>query len=106
MNLAQPLPQRSWPRRLVNLAVALLVLAVAGATFVLSYPGVHAVALQAGVSAQLARVYPGVFDAVLVVACVAAVVLRDGRWWARLWAWLVILVLLAAIGLTDVLHAM
>jgi hypothetical protein len=32
--------------------------------------------------------------------------LRDGRWWARLWAWVVIVVLLAAIGTTDVLHAM
>ncbi len=42
----------------------------------------------------------------LVIACVAAVMLRDGHWWARLWAWVVIVVLLAAIGTTDVLHAM
>ena len=32
--------------------------------------------------------------------------LREGRWWARLWAWLVLIVVLAAIGATDVLHAM
>ena len=89
-----------------NLLVALVVIAVAGAAFVFSYDGVHAIALLGGVSAQLARYYPGLFDAVLVIACVAAVMLRDGRWWARLWAWVVIIVVLGAIGTTDVLHAM
>lgn len=106
-----PLPasgpaQRNWTRRLANVLVALVVIAVAAATFVFSYDGVHAIALLGGVSGQLARYYPGLFDAVLVIACVAAVMLRDGRWWARLWAWVVIIVLLAAIGMTDVLHAM
>jgi hypothetical protein len=98
-------PRRNWPRLLLNAAVTLVVLAVAAATFVLSYAGVHAIALQGGVSVQLARIYPGLFDAVLVIACVAAVVLRDGRWWARAWAWLVVIVILGAIGVTDVLHA-
>src|ERR1700689_3154655 len=99
-------PRRNWPRLLVNAAVTLVVLAVAAGTFVLSYAGVHAIALQGGVSVQLARIYPGLFDAVLVIACVAAVVLRDGRWWARCWAWLIVIVVLGAIGTTDVLHAM
>ncbi len=85
--------------------VALVVVAVAAAAFVFSYDGVHAIALFGGVSKQLARYYPGLFDAVLVIACVAAVMLRDGRWWARLWAWVVVFVVLAAIGTTDVLHA-
>jgi Protein of unknown function (DUF2637) len=103
---AQTAPRRNWLHRLVNFAVAVVVLAVAAGTFFLSYPGIHAVALQGGVSAQLARIYPGVFDAVLVIACVAAVMLRDARWWARCWAWVVLIVVLAAIGITDVLHAM
>jgi hypothetical protein len=102
----QPGPVRNWPRRLANAAVAVAVIAVAGATFVLSYSGVRAVAITGGVSDHLARVYPGVFDAVLVIACVAAIMLRDARWWARAWAWLVVVVLLAAIGATDVVHAM
>ena len=100
-----PAQGRNWTRRLVNVLVALVVIAVAGATFVFSYAGVHAIALLGGVSPQLARYYPGLFDAVLVIACLAAVMLRDGRWWARAWAWLVLVVLLAAIGTTDVLHA-
>jgi hypothetical protein len=105
MNLPLPTPRRSWPGRLVNIAATLIVLAVAAGMFVLSYSGMRALALEAGVSAQLSRLFPGLFDAVLVIACVAAVVLRDGRWWARYWAWLVIIVVLAAIGATDVAHA-
>ena len=101
-----PAQHRNWTRRLVNVLVTLVVIAVAAATFVFSYDGVHAIALLGGVSTQLARYYPGLFDAVLVIACVAAVMLRDGPWWARLWAWLVLIVVLAAIGATDVLHAM
>ncbi len=100
-----PGQRRNWAHLLVNLLVALVVVAVAAATFVFSYDGVHAIALQGGVSKQLARYYPGLFDAVLVIACVAAIMLRDGSWWARLWAWFVIFILLAAIGTTDVLHA-
>jgi hypothetical protein len=105
---AQPptAPRRNWLHRLVNFAVAVVVLAVAAGTFFLSYPAVHAIARQGGVSGQLARFYPGLFDAVLVIACVAAVMLRDARWWARGWAWLVAIVVLGAIGAADVLHAM
>jgi hypothetical protein len=106
LQAAAPAPRRTWVRRAVNLLVAVAVVAVAAATFVFSYDGVHAIALLGGMSARLARYYPGLFDAVLVIACVAAVVLRDGRWWARAWAWVVLVVVLAAIGATDVLHAM
>src|SRR5690242_14884423 len=45
-----PLPasgpaQRNWTRRLANILIALVVIAVAAATFVFSYDGVHAIAL-------------------------------------------------------------
>jgi hypothetical protein len=106
MNAHLPAPYGKWPGRLVNLAVVVVVLALAAATFVLSYPGVHAIAVQAGVSARLARLYPGLFDAVLVIACVAAVMLRDARWWTRVYAWLVIIVVVAAVGAADAVHAM
>jgi Protein of unknown function (DUF2637) len=103
---AQTAPGRTWLHRLANVVVAIVVLAVAAGMFVFSYPGIHAIARQGGVSGQLARFYPALFDAVLVIACVAAVMLRDARWWARCWAWLVAIVILGAIGTTDVLHAM
>lgn len=105
MNVHFPAPRRKWPSLLVNLAVLVVVLALAAATFVLSYSGVHAIVLQAGVSARLSKIYPGLFDAVFVIACVAAVVPRDARWWARWYAWLVIILMVAVVGAADVVHA-
>src|SRR5215831_13299098 len=49
-------------------AVAAGVLLLAAAAFALSYAGIHAMALYAGVSPRLARLYPLIFDAMLVVA--------------------------------------
>jgi hypothetical protein len=83
----------------------MVVAAVAVGTFVLSYSGVHAIALQSGVSASLARYYPAVFDAVLVIACAAAP-LPGARWWTRLYTWLVILVVMGLLGAMDAVHAM
>jgi hypothetical protein len=100
-----PVKERNWPGRLVTLATVIVVAAVAAATFVLSYTGVHAVALQSGVSVSLARFYPGVFDAVLVIACAAAP-LRDARLWARLYTWLVIFLVIGLLGAMDAVHAM
>jgi len=99
-------PRRSWPVLLVQLAIVLVVAAVAAATFVLSYAGVHAIALQSNVPPELARVYPAVFDAVLVIACLAVPALREARWWTRWYTWLVILVIVAVLGAMDAVHAM
>lgn len=106
MNIHLPSPRHRWPARLVNLAVVVVVLALAAATFVLSYTGVHVIALQAGVSTRFARVYPATFDAVLVIACAAAVTLRDARWWVRSYAWLVLILVVAVVGAADAAHAM
>jgi hypothetical protein len=106
MNVHFPVRRSQWPGRLVQLAVIVVVAAVAAATFMLSYAGVHAVALQAGVPRELARYYPGILDAVLVIACAAAPALRDAPWWARCYAWLAILVVVVVIGGIDAVHAM
>ncbi len=105
MNVQFSAPRRNWPSLLLNLAVLVVVLAMAAGTFVLSYSGVHAIVLQAGVSPRLARIYPGLFDAVFVIACVAAVMLRDARWWARWYAWLVIILMVVVVGAADVVYA-
>lgn len=86
--------------------VAVVLLAVAAATFTLSYGGIHVIVLGAGVPARMARYYPGLLDAALVVACLAAVMLRDGRWWARFYAWLAILVIVVVGGAASAVHAM
>jgi hypothetical protein len=105
MNVHFP-AQRRWASRLAHLAVVIVVLALAAATFVLSYTGVHSIALQAGVPTRLARIYPGIFDAALVIACAAALMLREGRWWARAYAWLSIILVIAVVGAADAVHAM
>lgn len=92
-----------------GLRLALLVAAVAGVlaaaagVFVLSYPGTRDTAVAAGVSAPLARVFPAVMDAVVVVACAAAVTLRGAL---RGYAWLVLLVIAGSVAAADAARAM
>jgi hypothetical protein len=92
-------------RLLALAAVALGLLLLAAAAFVLSYAGIHAVALSAGVSPRLARIYPLIFDAMLVVTGAAVLALRSAGLPSRSYAWLSMLALLAAAAAADALHA-
>ena len=78
---------------------------LAAAAFVLSYPGIHAVALYAGVPPRLARIYPLIFDALLVVACAAVLSLRGAGRPSRCYAWLSMLGLIVVAAAADTLHA-
>ena len=49
-------------RLLALLAVSVGVVVLAAAAFVLSYHGIRAIALEAGVSPDLARIYPPMVD--------------------------------------------
>jgi Protein of unknown function (DUF2637) len=99
-------PHSADPLRLVALtAVIAGVVLLAAAAFVLSYAGIHQIAVRAGVSPQLARLYPVIFDAMLVVAGAAALALRGAGWWARFYAWASLLILLVAVAAGDALHA-
>jgi hypothetical protein len=93
-------------RLLGHIAVVIGVLAVIAAAFALSYDAVRDIARAAGVPATLARIYPGILDAVFLVACAAALMLRDARWWTRLYAWLSVLVTGGLIGAAGAYHAM
>jgi Protein of unknown function (DUF2637) len=86
-------------------AAVVSMLVLAAAAFALSYPGVHAVARQAGVSASMARVYPVIVDAMIVIAAAALLALRGAGLAIRSFAWLILLVLLAAAAGAGVLHA-
>jgi Protein of unknown function (DUF2637) len=92
--------------RLVALAaVSLGVVLLAAAAFVLSYEGIHHIALRAGVSPGLAKLYPLIFDVMLVVAGAAALALRGAGWWARCYAWGSLLILLAAMAVGNAVYA-
>jgi uncharacterized membrane protein SirB2 len=92
-------------RVLALVAVVGGVLLLAAAAFVLSYAGIHLVALSAGVSPRLARIYPLIFDAMLIVAGAAVLALRGAGFFSRIYAWLSMLALLAAAAGADTLHA-
>jgi hypothetical protein len=92
--------------RAVALTAAVLgVLVLLAAAFLLSYAGVHDVARQAGVSTSMAKVYPVILDAMVVIAVAALLALRGAGLAVRSFAWLILLVLLAAAAGADVLHA-
>ena len=99
-------PADPHPLRLVALtAVIAGVVLLAAAAFVLSYAGIHELALQAGVTPRLAKLYPLIFDAMLVIAGAAALALRGAGWWAKGYAWFSLLLLIAAVAVGDALHA-
>jgi uncharacterized protein DUF2637 len=102
---AQATEARGTLRVLGLAAVGVGLAALAGAAFVLSYAGIHAVALQAGVSHRLAKGYPLILDVLLVVILAAVLALRSAGWPSKLLAWASLLALLAAAAGADALHA-
>jgi hypothetical protein len=92
-------------RILAMSAVCVGLAALAGGTFVLSYSGIHALALHAGVAPRLARGYPLLIDAMLVIVLAAVLALRGADLPSRLLAWTTLLAVLAAAAGADALHA-
>jgi Protein of unknown function (DUF2637) len=86
-------------------AVCLGVAALAAATFVLSYQGLRAIALQAGIEPRYARGYPLLIDAMLVIALASVLALRGAGLPSRTLSWLTLLVVLGAAAGADTLHA-
>jgi hypothetical protein len=92
-------------RILALIAVAVGLAALTAAACVLSYSSVHHLAVQAGVHGRLANVYPLIFDAILVVAGCSVLALRGAGLVSRLYSWLCMLVLLAALAAGGALRA-
>jgi hypothetical protein len=86
-------------------AVCAGVAALAAATFVLSYNGIHQFALHAGIAPRYARGYPWLIDAMLVIVLAAALSLRGAGIPSKLFAWACLVLLLAAAAGADALHA-
>jgi hypothetical protein len=80
------------------------VVLLAAAAFTLSYAGIHQIALRAGVSPELAKLYPVMFDAMLVVSGAAVLALRGAGGWARAYAWSSLLLMLVVVAVGDALH--
>ena len=85
-------------RALALVAVAVGLAALTAAACVLSYSSVHHLAIQAGVHGRLASIYPIIFDALLVIAGCSVLALRGAGLVSRMYSWLCMLVLLAALA--------
>ena len=95
----------SWFRVAVTVCALIGVLLLAAATFVLSYAGIRGIAISAGVSTVHAGLFPLILDASLAIAFLAALGLRGAGWRMQAFAWLVIMIVLAAPAMVQVLHA-
>src|SRR5208282_2329553 len=81
------------------------VVLLAVSAFLLSYAQIHEIAVAAGISPALARLYPLILDITLVVACATALALRGAAWWMRAYAALAIIILVAVVAVVEAVHA-
>jgi hypothetical protein len=86
-----------WHRVAIAAAAASLTVLTAAAG-ALSYPSVHDLAAKVGVSPDLARVYPVLFDALLVIAGCSVLALRGAGLPAKLYAWTCLVLVLAGLA--------
>ncbi|GAA4634336.1 hypothetical protein GCM10023196_075450 [Actinoallomurus vinaceus] len=100
-----PAPYSTAQRRLLTAAGGLGVAALAGATFVLSYDDLRALALRGGAARHWAFLYPGVVDGLIVVVILSILTARRSPWWARAVRWLLLLALIAGAGAAGVERA-
>jgi hypothetical protein len=87
------------------IAVAAGLAAVTAGACALCYSSIHLLAVHAGVSASLARLYPALIDAVLVLAGCSVLALRGAGVFSRIYGWLCFLVLLAGLAAGATVHA-
>ncbi|MGW4643367.1 DUF2637 domain-containing protein [Sphaerisporangium sp. NPDC004334] len=92
-------------RRIATVVAGLALMALAGVACVLSFDAIRAIALSGGARADLAYLYPAGFDALLVIALIAVLLLGSARLLMRLQAWLILAVLIVAAGAANVLAA-
>jgi hypothetical protein len=95
--LAAAVPAGLTPADLAAGAAVTVGTALLGAAaFVLSYPGLHGLSQRAGLGRSVAWILPVSLDVATVSAILAVIVLRRGRSWRTVLAWLCLLVVLAA----------
>jgi hypothetical protein len=92
-------------RRLLTTLGGLGVVALAAATFVLSYDDLRTLAIRGGAARQRAFLYPGMIDGLVVVVTLAILTARRAGWLSRAVRWLLLLLLIAGAGAAGVQRA-
>src|SRR5215472_12825873 len=90
-------------RNLALVAVVVGLLALTTAACVLTYSSVHDFALRAGISPSLAKIYPDIGDAMLVMAGCSVLALRGAGLLSKLYGWLCFILLLGALAASSVM---
>ena len=91
-------------RTLALVAVVVGLVALTTAACVLSYASVHDFALRAGISRSLARIYPDICDAMLVMAGCSVLALRGAGLLSKVYGWLCFILLLGALAASSVMR--
>ncbi|MGC4954442.1 DUF2637 domain-containing protein [Actinomadura citrea] len=92
-------------RRLLTTAAGLVVAALAGGAFALTYDVLRELAVTGGVSRRWAPLYPAMADTLTAVTILSLVVTRNARWWTRLPRWTLLVLLLAGGAAVSVQHS-
>lgn len=91
-------------RTFALVAVVVGLVALTAAACVLTYSSVHAFALRAGISRSLARIYPDIGDAMLVMAGCSVLALRGAGLLGKVYGWLCFIGLLGVLAGSSVVH--
>lgn len=91
-------------RTLALVAVVVGLVALTTAACVLTYSSVHDFALRAGISPSLARIYPDIADAMLVMAGCSVLALRGAGLLGKVYGWLCFIGLLGVLAGSSVVH--
>lgn len=82
-------------RRLLTALAGLVVAALAGAAYALTYDVLRDLARLGGVGRRWAPLYPAMADTLTALAILSLVITRNARWWTRLPRWTLLMALVA-----------
>ncbi|TDB87171.1 DUF2637 domain-containing protein, partial [Actinomadura sp. 7K534] len=92
-------------RRLLTAAAGLIVAALAGGAFALTYDVLRELALAGRAGERWAPLYPAMADTLTVLTILSLVITRNARWWTRLLRWGLLLLLVAGGAALSVQHS-
>ncbi|MEU8798858.1 hypothetical protein [Spirillospora sp. NPDC048819] len=92
-------------RRLLTALAGLIVAALAGGAYALTYDVLREMALAGGAGRRWAPLYPAMADTLTAMAILSLVITRNARWWTRLLRWALLLLLVAGGAALSVQHS-
>lgn len=92
-------------RRLLTAVAGLIVAALAGGAYALTYDVLRELALAGRVGRRWAPLYPAMADTLTTMTILSLVITRNARWWTRTLRWALLLLLVAGGAALSVQHS-